>query len=58
MVNLYLYSLIDPSFEGVNRLFVLTFVGDLHHNVFHQPVKTNIGTYDSIWKISTGQGLD
>ena len=27
-------------------------------NIFDQPVKNNLRTYDSIWKISIGQGDD
>ena len=27
-------------------------------NLFDQPVKTNLGTYDNILKITTGQGED
>ena len=27
-------------------------------NVFDQPVKNNLTTYDNIWKITTGQGDD
>ena len=28
--NKYLYYLIDPSFQGVNRLFVLSFENNAH----------------------------
>ena len=27
-------------------------------NIFDQPVKNNLTTYDNIWKIATGQGVD
>ena len=71
--NPYLDFLIDPGFQGVNRLFALLFqnkdnktahakyylgtveINDYNvmiagKNVFHQPVKINLRTYDNIWK--------
>ena len=71
-VNQYLDFLIDPSFQGVNRLFVLSFqnegsekVHTGYYNVmidgkkiFDQPVKNYIRTYENIRKISTGQEDD
>ena len=79
--NRYLNRLIDPSFQGVNRLSVLLFenqVGSTEHkeyylpkaeikeynvtidgrNLFDQPVKNDIRTYESIRKIASGQGDD
>ena len=70
--NQFLDFLIDPSFQGVNRLFVLSFqnegsekVHTGYYNVmidgkknFDQPVKNDIRTYDNIRKISTGQEDD
>ena len=66
--------LIDPSFLGVNRLFVLSFENETtylptreikNYNVmvdgqkfFDQPIRNNLTTYDNIGKISTGQGDD
>ena len=67
----YLHFLIDPSFQGVNRLFVLSFKNEDDKkvsagydllkaktkdynvmidgkNVFDQPVKNNLRTYDNI----------
>ena len=81
-VNQYLDFLIDPGFQGVNRLFVLSFENEgdrkVHKgyyylpkieikdynvmidgkNVFDQPVKNNIRTYDYIRRILIGQGGD
>ena len=77
----YLDFLFDPSFQGVNRLFVLPFndlddrtghsryylpnakVKDYNvtidgKNLFDQPVKSYIRTYENIRKITTGQGDD
>ena len=72
--NRYLESLIDPSFQGVNMLFVLSFekitgVFSDHRNkrlqcydwrkkFFDQPVKNNLRTYDNLRKIATDQGDD
>ena len=73
--------MIDPSFQGVNRLLVLLFENKndrtVHtkyylpteemkdynvmidgKNVFDQPVKCSVRTYDNIRKIATGQGDD
>ena len=44
-----LNQLIEPSFQRVNRLFVLAFEDD-------QPVKNNKVTYENIRKMVTGQG--
>ena len=80
-VNQYLDYLIDPSFQGVNRPFVLPFEVEGQRtsykqyyvptkeiksynviidgqNVFDQPIRNNLITYDNIRKISTGQGDD
>ena len=77
--NQYLDYLIDPSFQGVNRLFVLSFEDEEQQtsykqyyvptlnikdynvmideqNLFDQPVRNDLITYDSIQKIATGQG--
>ena len=79
--NRYLNRLIDPSFQGVNKLFVLSFENDAHRrsykryslptveikdynvmidgkNLFKQPVKNHLITYENIQKIATGQGDD
>ena len=79
--NRYLNCLIDPSFQGVNRVFDLLFsdgtvrIGNRRsflpnvqiedYNVmidgqifFGQSVKSDMGTYDNIWKIATCQGDD
>ena len=76
--NRYLNYLIDPSFQGVNRVFVLTFENETDRevhtkyylsteetkdynvaidgkNVFDQPIKKELKTYDNISKIATGQ---
>ena len=65
--NRYLDYLIDPSFQGVNRLFVLRFDNTtdrtVHRkyflpivmidgqNFFDQPVKGNLRTYNNIQKL-------
>ena len=77
----HLSYLINPSYQGLNRLFALQFENNAHQtsynrfflptveikndNVmndgkifFDQPVKNNLRTYDSIWKIATCQGDD
>ena len=78
--NTYLDFLIDPSFQGVNRLFVLpvnavdnrtghsryylpnTKVEDYvmidGRNVFDQPIKNNVKSYENIRKITTDQRDD
>ena len=79
--NQYLDCLIDPSFQGVYRLFVLSFkieddskihtgyylpkveIKDYNvmidgKNFFDQLVKSDMRTYDKIWKFATGQGYD
>ena len=79
--NKYLDYLIYPGFQGVNRLFVLSFKDEAQRknckwyhlptveiknynvlideqNFFYQPVRNNSITFDSIWKIATGQGDD
>ena len=73
--------MIDPSFQEVNRLFVLSFeneddqesyskyylptikIRDYNvtideRNYFDWPIKSDLRTYDKIWKIATGQGDD
>ena len=79
----YLLYLIEPSFQGVNRLFVLPFSDDIGitgnrknvqilpnlqieacnvmidgQNVFDQALKRDMGTYDNIEKVTTGQEAD
>ena len=77
MPNPYLDYLIDPRFQGVNRLFVLSLVNTTDRivhtkyynstveiqdynvmidgqNLFDQPVKSNLITYDNIRKIAIG----
>ena len=81
--NPYLNYLIDTSFQGVNRLFVLSFPGNVvrightytqyfmpsveikdynvmidRQNLFDQPIKNNIRTYNNILKNTTEQGDD
>ena len=71
--NRHLYFLIDPSFHGVNTIFVLSklqtiFPSDCEikdynvmkdpRNFSDQPVKNDLRTYDIIWKISIGQDDD
>ena len=79
--NRYLDFLIDPSFQGVNRLFVLSFedrreqesykqyflpsveIKDYNvmingRNLFDEPVKNDLRTYNNIKKIAIGQGDD
>ena len=79
--NRYLDFLLDPSFQGVNRLFVLSFennggltsytryyfplveIKDYNlmingQNVFDQPVKNDLITYENIQNIATGQADD
>ena len=77
--NQYLDFLIDPSFQRVSRLFVLSFEDEDQRtsykqcylltreikkynvmidgqNLFDQPVRDNLITYDNIQKIATCQG--
>ena len=67
--NPNLNHLVEPSFQGVNRLFVLASylptveIKDYNimingENFFYQPIKNNKVTYDNIIKIATGQGDD
>ena len=67
--NRYLYHLINPSFQGVKRLFVLSFENEndrTSHSTYYlpkveikdQPINSNIKTYENIRKIPTGQGDD
>ena len=77
MQNRYLDFLIDPSFQGVKRFFVLSFKDDdgweSHkqyylptveinmidgRNFFDHPIKSDLKTYNNIWKIATSQGDD
>ena len=46
--NPYLEYFIDPSFQGVNKLFVLLF----RNNFFNQPVKNKLRTPNYIRKIT------
>ena len=67
--NSYSDFLIDPSFQGVNRLFLFyrlkirtigQFTQDIIFqkslNFFEQSVKSNLRTYDYIRNIAAGQG--
>ena len=69
--NPYLDYLIVPSFQGVNRSFVLYFEQNHHwttaeikaynimiggYNFFNRPVNNNSRTYYNIRKITTCQG--
>ena len=51
----------DPSFQGVNRLFILILVEQVYNvvsdgrNFFNETVKNNLRAYDTIQKIATGQ---
>ena len=63
----YLNYLINPSFQGVNRLFVLFLenveIKDYNvmsdgRNFFDQPIDRMAKTYENIRKITTGQGDD
>ena len=60
--NPNLNHLIEPSFQGVNRLFVLAFENDdqrvSNKGYFDQPINSNLKTYDNIRKTSTGKGDD
>ena len=79
--NPYLNFLIDPRFQGVNRLFALPFnandsgIGHSRYylptakvknynvlidgkNLFDQPIKSYIKTYENIRKVTAGQGDD
>ena len=61
--------MVEPSFQGVNRLFVLAFENDTQRTsskgyyfpnveIKDQPIKTNKVTYENIRKIATGKGDD
>ena len=75
--NQYLDYLINSSFQGVNRFFVLSFKNNTNRtghkwyflikveikdynvticgqNIFDQPVKNNLRTYNNIRKITIG----
>ena len=57
--NRYLNHLINPSFQGVNRLFVLSFENEddrTFYDLFDQPINNNFKTYEKIRKIAFGQG--
>ena len=72
--NPNLNHLVEPSFQGVKRLFVLAFENDNYNlptveikyynimingeNFFDQPIKNNKVTYENIRKIAIGQGDD
>ena len=79
--NRYLNLLINPSFQGVKRLFVPSLENEddrTSHstyylpkveikdynvmidgkNVVHQPINSNLKTYENIRKIATGNGDD
>ena len=60
--NRYLNYLINPSFQGVNRLFVLSFENGNYdvmidgRNFFDQPINSMSKTFENIRKIATGKG--
>ena len=68
--NPNLNHLVEPSFQGVNRLFVLAFENDTQRasasynvmingeNFFDHPIKDTRVTYENIRKSATGQGDD
>ena len=70
--NPNLNHLVEPSFQGINRLFALAFEGyylpnveinDYNimingENLFDQPIKNNKVTYENIRTIATDQGDD
>ena len=79
MIKSIFRYLIDSSFQGVNRLFVLSFENEAQRtsykryylptveikdynvmidgqNFFDHPLKNNLRTYDSIPKITIGEG--
>ena len=68
--NRYLTHLVDPSFQGVDRLFVLSFEneddGTSHStyvmidgkNVSNRVTNSDLKTYENIINITTGQGDD
>ena len=61
--NPNLDHLVEPSFQGVNRLFVLVFERDTQRAsakgyFFGQPAKDNKITYENIRKIAIGKGDD
>ena len=79
--NPYLDYIIDRSFQGVNRVFALSFENSTHRtmhtkhylltveikdynviidrqNLFEQPVKNDLRTFDNIRKIAVGRGDD
>ena len=65
--NANLNHLVEPSFQGVHRLFVLGFENDAQRishsdhflpNFFDQTIKNNKVTCENIRKIATGQGDD
>ena len=81
MIKSIFRYLIDSSFQGVNRLFVLSFENEAQRtsykryylptveikdynvmidgqNFFDHPLKNNLRTYDSIRKITIGEGDD
>ena len=62
--NRYLNHLINPSFQGVNRLFVLSFENEndrTSHSNYYLPklsINSELKTYENIRKIATGKGDD
>ena len=70
--NRYLNHLVNPNFQGVNRLFALSFENEndrTSHSTYYipkvaikdyfdQPINSMIKTYKNIRKIATGQGDD
>ena len=60
--NQYLDFLIDPIFQGLNKLFVLSFENEAqitsYKTFFDQSVRNNLITYGNIRKIATGQRGD
>ena len=45
--NQYLYCLIDPSFHGVNRLFILSFKNNAHRTSYNRYLFTTVEIKDS-----------
>ena len=58
--NRYLHHLVDPSFQGVNRLFVLSFENEDHrtsHSTYYFR-KVEINAYNVMIDLATGQRDD
>ena len=63
--NENLNHLIEPSFQGVNRLFVLAFeydndqrISNKRYYILNVEIKDYMLTYENIRKVATGQGDD